>query len=170
MSNSNEDAYFGRFVIPSASIFYRSPEQGSMAFVNLRPIVTGHVLIMTQRIVPYLRDLTDQEYIDLWRTVRTVQAMLRKHYDCDAFNVAVQDGQAAGQSVPHVHVHILPRKDGDYERNDDIYNDLEEWAPRPELRLEKPKLQVADDTDRRDRTREDMASEAALYRNILNNL
>lgn len=36
-----------------------------------------------------------------------------------------QDGAAAGQSVPHVHVHLLPRRPGDYERNDDVYEELE---------------------------------------------
>ena len=57
------------------------------------------------------------------------QKVLKQQYNCDAFNVAVQDGTGAGQSVPHVHIHILPRYCGDLKRNDDIYNALEEWAP-----------------------------------------
>jgi bis(5'-adenosyl)-triphosphatase len=107
-------------------------------------------------------------------TVRNVQEMLQHHFgdkqdgssNSMAFNVAVQDGRAAGQSVPHVHVHILPRKHGDYERNDEIYEDLQNWAPRPELsrKDDVPALQVPDDDKRRDRTVEEMAQEAKSYR------
>ena len=84
--------------------------------------------------------------------------------------VAVQDGPAAGQSVPHVHVHILPRSMGDLERNDDVYDALELWAPREERTEDKSsssssrRLVVADDDHRRDRTVEEMEQEAALYR------
>lgn len=105
----------------------------------------------------------------MWLAVRKVQELLKEQYGCDAFNVAVQDGKAAGQSVPHVHVHILPRKRGDLERNDDIYDELQSWAPRDELRaLEK--LEVAEDDDRRDRTPEQMAEEAKMYRELAEKL
>lgn len=155
---------FGKFLIPSASIFYRSPGQ-TLAFVNLRPIVLGHVLVMPSRIVPVMQDLSDSEYTDLWLSVRAVQRILQSHYGCDAFNVSVQDGRAAGQSVPHVHVHILPRFAGDLTRNDDVYARLEEWAPRDELKFQ-TELDVPEDEDRRDRTREEMAEEAEAYRQV----
>lgn len=157
------DRRFASFSIPAASIFYAT--QSSFSFVNLRPIVPGHVLVCPNRIVPLLSDLKDEEYDDLWKTVRATQAILKRHYDCDAFNVAVQDGRSAGQSVPHVHVHILPRTSGDLERNDDIYDALQEWAPRDELRVPQS-LEVPDDDQRRDRTRQEMAEEAASYREI----
>lgn len=38
----------------------------------------------------------------------------------------MKDGQHAGQSVPHVHVHILPRKSGDFEKNDDVYDAIDD--------------------------------------------
>jgi bis(5'-adenosyl)-triphosphatase len=157
------DALFGKFLIPSNSIFYRS--SSSLAFVNLRPIVPGHVLVIPSRddCGPLLSDLTDAEHTDLWQSVRTVQRMLKRHYNCTAFNVAAQDGAAAGQSVPHAHVHILPRCEGDvYAGDDAIYQELEEWAPRTRpkvVRMEIPE-------ERRDRTKEEMAEEAALYRKV----
>jgi bis(5'-adenosyl)-triphosphatase len=210
MSNNNsddddKDARFGKFLIPAASVFYRSPTDLSKAFVNLRPIVPGHVLVMSTRVVSHLADLTDEEYDDLWRTVRVVQGILKQQYETStttetaattavaqtpapssslAFNVAVQDGRAAGQSVPHVHVHILPRSAGDFERNDDVYHELEVWAPRDACLNDNSnsnstnndddtaaaaamKLTVPEDDQRRDRTREEMAQEAAMYRDIL---
>ena len=62
-------------------------------------------------------------------------------------------------------MHILPRSSGDIKRNDDVYTALEEWAPRPSG-VPAPRLEVAADEDRRDRTREEMANEAAVYRKI----
>ena len=164
-NDSQQDLLFGRFVIPSDSIFYKTDL--SFAFVNLRPIVPGHVLVSPRRVVPLLEDLSEEECIDLWRTVRTTQQVLKLQYsDCTAFNVAIQDGRAAGQSVPHVHVHLLPRQAGDFERNDDVYDHLSQWAPREELKV-KTTLAVADDGDRKDRTRQEMADEAAMYRALV---
>lgn len=164
---SDGDKLFGKFVIPAASIFYQSTQnqqQSSFAFVNLRPIVQGHVLVCPTTIVPHLHELSYEEYTDLWKTVRVVQAILKETYpDTTAFNVAVQDGAAAGQSVPHVHVHILPRAAGDFERSDDVYDALQAWAPRPELESTVT-LEVLPDEARQDRTRQQMADEAALYR------
>jgi diadenosine tetraphosphate (Ap4A) HIT family hydrolase len=196
-SNNVGDMRFGTFSIPASHIFYKSP-LGAAAFTNLRPIVPGHVLIIPERCVRTLQELTLEEYVDMWVTVRHVQTALQRaeataaaqpHDSAGsfegttttstttststtlAFNVAVQDGQAAGQSVPHVHVHILPRRNGDFERNDDVYDALETWAPRPRPRCDDDKLsnklQVLEDEDRVDRTPEQMAQEAALYRSVV---
>lgn len=101
------DIMFGKFVIPSACVFYRS--ESSYAFVNLRPLVPGHVLVIPHIRQPYLADLTDQVYTDLWMTVRRVQIVLQQQYPkTTAFNVAVQDGRAAGQSVPHAVSQVFP--------------------------------------------------------------
>jgi len=166
--SSYDGLFFGPFRISPDHIFCRTSY--SAAFCNLRPLVPGHVLVMPQRCVPLLADLTVEEYADLWRTVRVVQQdILQPMYTPDAFNIAIQDGKAAGQSVPHVHVHILPRKTGDYERNDDIYTDIEDWVPREEMRIRKQvdKMEVPDDSERVDRTTEQMLEEADQYRQIL---
>lgn len=162
---SSADMQFGKFRIPANHIFLRTDHSG--AFVNLRPIVPGHVLVMPQVIVPTMEELSQEQYTDLWLTVRQVQTALKKHYQAQAFNVAVQDGREAGQSVPHVHVHILPRKSGDFERNDDVYDELEAWVPKEGMTKLKTNIEVPDDEDRQDRTVETMAAEAAIYRDII---
>lgn len=168
-TTSNDNMRFGKFIIDSSHIFYRT--ELSAAFVNLRPIVPGHVLIVSNRIVPTMDQLRDDEYADMWNSVRTVQSILRKHYtDVTAFNVAVQDGKAAGQSIPHVHVHVLPRRGNDFERNDDVYDQLEEWVPKSNIAKHSSKnnkIDVPDDNDRIDRTYEMMKDEASIYRTIL---
>jgi bis(5'-adenosyl)-triphosphatase len=156
---------FGKFRISPRHVFFKSAK--SAAFVNLRPIVPGHTLVIPQRIVARLDDLAQEEYVDLWNSVRVVQRVLEQHYQAEGFNVSVQDGLSAGQSVPHVHVHILPRKSNDFEPNDIVYDKLEEWAPREEFSALKPRLSVPEDSKRHDRTVDEMAAEAALYRDLL---
>mmetsp|Transcript_13901 Transcript_13901/g.20518 ORF Transcript_13901/g.20518 Transcript_13901/m.20518 type:complete len:210 (-) Transcript_13901:18-647(-) len=158
---------FGKFKIPASNIFLST--KYSFGFVNLRPIVPGHVLVSPHRLCGRLQDLDAEEYNDLWQSVRRTQEILNHHYGPSAFNVAVQDGAASGQSVEHVHVHILPRSEGGFERNDDIYDELQEWAPREEM-AGKMKLEVPDDQDRKDRTSDQMADEASKYRNINNKI
>jgi bis(5'-adenosyl)-triphosphatase len=120
---------------------------------------------MPRRVVPLLEDLSQDEYLDMWTLVRSVQNIIKHHHvGTTAFNVAIQDGVAAGQSVPHVHVHILPRKGGDFPRNDDIYDALEEWAPKEGMVKSKATIDVPNDEDRLDRTNEMMANEAATYK------
>jgi bis(5'-adenosyl)-triphosphatase len=174
--HEHEQLIFGTFKIFPSQIFYTSPTNLSKAIVNLKPIVPGHVLVIPKRIVAKISDLTQDEYIDLWNTTRTIQNMLEKQYKADGFNIAVQDGKAAGQSVKHVHVHILPRVTNDLERNDDIYDSLEEWAPTKELmdwkNEEKERnggggIDVPEDEDRKSRTQEDMEEECVLYRTLL---
>ena len=170
MSSDASHQLFGRFRISSNQIFHRTIH--SYALVNLRPIVPGHVLVCSNRVTPLLSNLDEEEYDDLWKTVRIVQQILKQQYNCNAFNVAVQDGVGAGQSVPHVHVHILPRYIGDLERNDDIYDQLEAWAPRDDDSNSgrKTKLDVPEDSERRDRSVEEMTEEAAVYRRIADEL
>lgn len=103
---------FGPWSIHSSQIFYES--EYCLGIVNLKPIVPGHVLIITKKVEPRLMKLSDVEYADLFQTVRVVAPLLEKHYNAEAMNVAIQDGACAGQSVPHVHVHILPRRSGNH--------------------------------------------------------
>lgn len=61
-------------------------------------------------------DLTTDEYVDLFASVRFIAPRLEKHYEAQALNIAIQDGVESGQSVPHVHVHVLPRKTGTFRK------------------------------------------------------
>ena len=77
-----------------------------------------------------MSDLAEEEYQYLWGLVWTIQGILELQYNSLVFNIAVQDVPAAGESVPHIHIHILPRNDGDLDLNGKIYDRSEEWVPR----------------------------------------
>jgi bis(5'-adenosyl)-triphosphatase len=104
--------FFGPFALNPTQIFFETSL--SLAIVNLKPIVPGHVLILPKRVEPRFLQLSIEEHNDLFHSVRVVSAAIERHYSATAMNVAIQDGKDAGQSVPHVHVHILPRKAGEY--------------------------------------------------------
>lgn len=96
--------------------------------MNLKPLLPGHVLVSPLRRVPHITDLRPDEITDLFLTVQKVSRTLKRVYNATALNVAVQDGVAAGQSVPHVHAHIIPRKEGDMDKRgggDKLYDELE---------------------------------------------
>ncbi|KAJ7723280.1 diadenosine tetraphosphate asymmetrical hydrolase [Mycena maculata] len=137
--------------------FYRSSL--SYAIVNYKPIVPGHVLVIPTRHVPRLADLNEQELSSLMRAIQQVGSVIERAYGADALTVACQDGKAAGQSVPHVHFHLLPRKSaGDQfsgRNNDQIYPALE----KAEAEMVQP-LKVDADEDRVARSTEDMEKEA----------
>lgn len=118
---------FGPFLISASQAFHISPTRLTYALVNLRPLLPGHTLIIPVRRVPRLSQLTDTETTDLFLTVKRVSRTLERVYAASALNVAVQDGVEAGQSVNHVHVHIIPRRKGDVEegKGDEIYERMD---------------------------------------------
>ncbi|KAJ9669774.1 Dinucleoside triphosphate hydrolase [Coniosporium apollinis] len=115
--------YFGPFLVTS-QVFHTTPH--TFALVNLKPILPGHVLISPHRRVPRLRDLTPAEISDLFLTVQRVSRMIERVFNATALNIAVQDGADAGQSVPHFHAHVIPRREGDLEGGGDaVYRLME---------------------------------------------
>jgi bis(5'-adenosyl)-triphosphatase len=100
----------------------------SIAIVNLKPLLPGHVLVSPRRVVARFNDLSAAEVQDLFLTVQRVSRMVERVYDASSLNIAIQDGVDAGQSVPHVHAHIIPRKKDDLEEKggtDAIYEMME---------------------------------------------
>lgn len=99
-------------------------------------------------------------------TVQRVQKTLRRVYKATAFNVAVQDGKDAGQTVPHVHVHVIPRQAKDMDSKgggDRLYEMLEgdEGNIAKGLVEKEKKPTFKPDSERTDRSKEEMEKEAA---------
>ncbi|PNT64207.1 hypothetical protein BRADI_4g25998v3 [Brachypodium distachyon] len=104
-------------------------------------------------------DLSSDETCDIWLTAKEVGAQLEQYHKASSLTFTIQDGPESGQTVPHVHIHILPRKKGDFENNDEIYNAID--AKEKEM---KEKLDL--DIERKDRSMEEMAHEATEYRGL----
>uniref|UniRef100_A0A453KCL6 HIT domain-containing protein n=1 Tax=Aegilops tauschii subsp. strangulata TaxID=200361 RepID=A0A453KCL6_AEGTS len=109
------------------------------------------------REVKRFTDLSTDETSDLWVTAKEVGVRLEQYHKASSLTFAIQDGPQAGQTVPHVHIHVIPRKKGDFENNDEIYDAID--VKEKEL---KEKLDL--DVERKDRTMEEMSHEANEYR------
>ena len=115
---------FATWPIAKGEIFYATPL--SFAFTNLKPVVPGHVLVAPKKVVARLADLSAEEIADLFVAAEFVgRIVAAEHPESDALTVTVQDGKSAGQTVPHVHVHVMPRNPNDIfnmkGKNDEIY-------------------------------------------------
>ncbi|KZT74963.1 HIT-like protein [Daedalea quercina L-15889] len=161
--------FFSTFEV-TRQVFYCSSL--TYAIVNLKPIVPGHVLIIPTRPVQRLSELNAKELASLMYSVNHVGKVIQKAYAADGLTIACQDGKAAGQTVPHVHFHLLPRRLlGDrFANNDDIYPAIEkaEGGLPEEVRTVQAAepLKVDADEDRKPRTVEEMEREAEWLREI----
>ncbi|CAK7231487.1 Dinucleoside triphosphate hydrolase [Sporothrix bragantina] len=204
-----DKVFFGPFDV-TTQVFYSTPN--SFALVNLKPLLPGHVLVCPKQQHQRLTDLSPAELVDLFAAVQVVQRMLAAYYfgeesngdetngkvDVDlhkgSFNLAIQDGPEAGQTVPHVHVHVLPRirgatakdssTDGDalYEKMADEPGNVggahwdavaaasadgaqdEKLGSRPQPGGKFPRIE---DASREVRSMEEMEAEAAEFRKAL---
>ncbi|EKX72644.1 bis5'-nucleosyl-tri-or tetra- phosphatase, putative [Theileria equi strain WA] len=132
-----ESMLFGPKVIHKSQIFAKS--RLSFAFTNIKPFAPGHSLVSPIRVVPRYKDLTPEEIYDWGCMVQVVAESLEKMYNCTSSSIIIQDGKEAGQTIPHLHAHIIPRKANDLEDPDSIYEsvDNEEGTLRTMEEMEK---------------------------------
>lgn len=84
------------------------------AFMDIQPVTPGHLLLVPNRHATYLSDLSEDEGAQMFRVAKRMAAALRKSgLKCEGVNFFLADGEAAGQEVFHVHLHVIPRFAGD---------------------------------------------------------
>lgn len=79
------------------------------------PVTQGHLLIIPKRHIETVFELTSEERTALFELVEQSKDLLESTYHPDGFNFGVNQGEAAGQTIPHLHLHIIPRYFGDLE-------------------------------------------------------
>ncbi len=83
------------------------------AFLTNIPITPGHILISPIRCVATFDELTDEEVLAIFELRKKLVPILKKLFGAEGFHFAWNEGKVAGQSVPHFHLHVVPRKAGD---------------------------------------------------------
>ena len=116
----------------------------SRAIYNISPLLPGHSLIVPERHVSTPYELTSAEFEDLMFFMRDVSKLLRQAYDADGINWTLQEGEPAGQTISHLHFHLIPRNPADFPDPGDWYPKLKEHqnidsARRPKLTPEQMK-------------------------------
>ena len=77
------------------------------------PISPGHTLVIPRRHVDSFFNLTADELVDLLGLLDQAKAGIEKEFKPATYNIGINDGPAAGQTVPHLHIHLIPRYTGD---------------------------------------------------------
>jgi len=85
-----------------------------LALCTHKPIYPGHCLVIPKRHVERFEHLTDEESAQIMRVLKEVDTAVVNIYDTSSYLLLQKNGLEAGQTVPHVHFHYIPRKAGNY--------------------------------------------------------
>ena len=85
------------------------------AFIDTYPASPGHTLIIPKRHFATYFEATEDEILAIGTALKAAKKILDEEFSPDAYNIGVNNGEAAGQSVMHLHVHLIPRYEGDVE-------------------------------------------------------
>ena len=96
--------------IPSAKVY---EDDLTIAFMDIAQVCNGHVLVASKRHAANLLELTPQEAGAVMQTAQRIAAAAAKAFEPDGINLLQANGAAAGQTVFHFHLHVLPRHAGD---------------------------------------------------------
>jgi len=97
-----------------------------VAIYNIAPILPGHCMIIPKNHIQKVLNLSDDKLSEMMIFSRKVIEILNKVFPNDGFNWTIQDGESAGQTVQHVHLHIIPRVNKDLPEPGDWYPKLVE--------------------------------------------
>jgi histidine triad (HIT) family protein len=112
-------------------------DERSIAFLDINPFSTGHALVVPKRHFAGLADIDGDELASLVEVTRKVASRIKEVLQCDGFNILQNNGEAAGQSVMHIHFHIVPRRSGEPVSFESRPGDMEELAALAErLRID----------------------------------
>jgi diadenosine tetraphosphate (Ap4A) HIT family hydrolase len=115
-------------------------DERTVTFMDIEPAVSGHMIVVPRRHAASLADLDAEDGAQLFRVGQLAAAALRaSELRCDGVNFHLADGEAAGQEVFHVHLHVFPR------HTDDGFGD---WFPpdysvRPRSELDETAMALA---------------------------
>ena len=86
----------------------------ALVFMDIQPIVRGHLIVIPRAHAAYLADLDPEDGAEVFRTGQRAAAALRSStLRCEGVNFFLADGEAAGQDVFHLHLHVIPRHAAD---------------------------------------------------------
>lgn len=88
-------------------------DQFALAIADGFPVSPGHMLILTRRHIGSIFDTNEDERASIVKLLWRVKSDVDLRFRPDGYNIGINDGQPAGQTVPHMHIHLIPRYRGD---------------------------------------------------------
>lgn len=113
LSSEEENCIFCRIIKGEIPCYPVYKDKNMLAFLDINPINPGHVLIVHKRHGEGVIDYSDKELRLFLPIAKKIMFAMRKALEPEGFHVLVNDGEVSGQSVPHMHMHIIPRTSGD---------------------------------------------------------
>ena len=111
---SENDCVICKLVAGELEVSVIHQDDVCVAFMDIQPINPGHALVVPRRHAPALADLEEEDGAQMFRVAQHLAAALRRcGVKCEGVNFFLADGEAAGQEVFHVHLHVFPRYTGD---------------------------------------------------------
>jgi histidine triad (HIT) family protein len=95
--------------LPSVKVY---EDDLTLAFMDIMPSVPGHTLVIPKEAAETIFDLSETGAAAVIRTTKKIAAAVKNGLECPGIMLVQLNGAAAGQSVPHLHFHILPREEG----------------------------------------------------------
>ncbi len=87
--------------------------EAAVAFLDVSPLADGHVLVVPRVHAARVEELPSAAAAGAFRVVAALSGPVRRALHADGLTIGVNDGEVTGQTVPHVHIHIVPRRFGD---------------------------------------------------------
>jgi histidine triad (HIT) family protein len=109
----SETTLFERILTGETPAFFIAKGEGWASFLDVFPRREGHTLVIPTTPATHLQELSDLESNQLMIGVKETQKILSEYFSTEDFTVLLHDGPLAGQEIPHVHFHVLPREAGD---------------------------------------------------------
>jgi bis(5'-adenosyl)-triphosphatase len=100
---------------------YFLESENFLAIYNLAPILPGHSMVIPKKHHQSLMELSEAELCEMTIFARKTVKLLMKAFSVTAFNWTIQEGVEAGQTVPHLHLHLIPRAEKDLPQPGDWY-------------------------------------------------
>ena len=87
--------------------------ESAFAIFDGYPVSPGHSLVVPKIEINSIFKLKEIDYLNCFRLVFEVKKYLEKKYDCKDFNIGINNGEIAGQTIEHAHIHVIPRYKND---------------------------------------------------------
>ncbi|HKS90150.1 MAG TPA: HIT family protein [Stellaceae bacterium] len=117
------DCIFCKIVAGAVPCFKLCEDAATLAFMDINPVHDGHALVIAKEHYPTVFDIAPEAIAAVARTARLVAQAVNQAVAPDGLNLVQSNGSGAAQSVPHFHIHVLPRWSGD--------RLLVNWTPKP---------------------------------------
>ncbi len=92
--------------IPSTKLY---EDDTVLVILDINPVCKGHSLVISKKVYPDFTDCPASQLAHMMQTAQSVARKLKEKLGCDGTNILINNGPAAGQEIPHLHIHVIPR-------------------------------------------------------------